>query len=710
MNIPFVKDKLLSLVILISVLIGVSLAFATWNINFWPTDTEDYYIEAARNLPNLKYISQMHESLDQTRVVWLHGKEGYILTASWMQRLMNDVTTLRPFVVVNIIAVVLSAILIFLIIRNYWGLKVGFICWFLFATSFWPYIYILFAKHQSLGLCFFLVAVGLLHLSDRKWGKGFLVLSGLSLCFSIYTSTASSLYLLYYIGALIWQVYTAQHKEGDPEFFFSFLFAGFLSLVGFSLAFIYFNYPNIVYNVKSYLEYVEISGQYNHFFYNQPVLQQWISTYPMNNVRGGWLWVFKYFFLIMPVVFPVFLLCHIYLIRKCIQQRSQRLWFGTVAILGLGWSSPILAQLRGVAQYGANYFPSFVGIIVVIGYSIFVYLSLYDPQSLKDSKSYWTTKIVGTSILIFHVILNNYVFLSDIYPTRMVTTFLSNAIEKLGVQEIYTYRRHPQRKNVVDYLNPGLVKKLKFIAINHIYEPTQGYILVPPITGNSIYIAATSDYNDFDQDIFLNELVHKGNMNDYAVASFKTLAASRIWPQEEEILSYRYLILNQLSADIMEKGKVWLLDVQKLRQDMKKNFPPQEDFWLVSNEIKNIGTKRLVYIYKGNQINIRSPGTLKKLATRIYKVGQPKDSLRAFVYRVDTEQTVWVPYNEHFVSELVEAGEITNDSNGQIVQFNFTQPLPLSPGPYYFVIYRTGKRSDQDFYRIYKNQVAILDY
>src|SRR3990167_8302239 len=104
-------------VVLTSFVLGLAFMAATWRMNHWPSDTEVYFFDAARTIPTHTYLSGIHIGFDQERVRWLHGKEIFILSGSVMQYLMNDYETLRPFVFICIWATLLSALLIFLILK-----------------------------------------------------------------------------------------------------------------------------------------------------------------------------------------------------------------------------------------------------------------------------------------------------------------------------------------------------------------------------------------------------------------------------------------------------------------------------------------------------------------------------------------------------------------------------------------------------------------
>ncbi len=705
----FFKNPLLWITVL-TVIVASALTVATWDINYWPTDTEDSYLGLAEKLSTLKYISQMHEVVDQEKVRWLHGKEMFIVAIAFFQRMFDDYKTLRPPVVMCIAAIGLSSIFVFLIARRYWGKGIGFLCFTIFITSFWPYVYILFAKHQPAGLFFFLLSLWILCLFKKQsLGQGvILAMSSACLCLSFYSSPASALYIPYYIAGFCYVFYK---KSFEPKSMTKnlkrLLYQGIFVIIGFAVPFVYFNYPHIVRNISDYLAYSQISKSFGHFYYNQAALIQWVP-HPELGVRGGWMWIIKYFLLIMPVLFPFYLLCLMYLLWRCFESRTNpRFLFFTGSVIALSLSSPFLAELRGVSQYGGNYFTSFVGIILLIGYALHDFL---------NEKIFWrlsallqrTMVALGICLLAGHIIVNGYVFASDVYPTRMVTTFLSKKIEALGTQTVYSHRDNPYRRNIIGSLNPSLIKKLKFTRVSNIYQVPEGYIIVSPVSGSSIYtFIVPFSYNDYDKDIYLNELFRKGNIADYAVASFDTLSSSRIWVHEEEILTYRALILNHFKDIDKNRTKVWVLDAKKLQKDFSKNKPSQEYEMLVTKGVRNIGTKTRVYMFEGEMKQIAAPTILENTAFTVCKVGNPQDSLAAYVYKVKPDENIWIPAGENFMSNPVEGEGITGNEAGQSVVFQFKKPLTLAPGLCQIVVYRTGKEDDKNFYRVYSNNPAL---
>lgn len=675
MFISFLKEKPFLFVFSLSLLIATTLSVVCWDMNFWPTDAEVYYMPAAKELSSLKHLSQIHQSLDEERIKWLHGKEYHVLAIAMFQRAMHDTTTLRPLLLLGIVCIFFSSLLIFCISRQLWGERVGLGVWFLFASSFWPYLYILFTKHQTQGLVFFLLSLFCI-VCTRSWV--WVLVAGMAMAVSIFSSTVSTLYLSFIALAIL-----ALRKD---------LFkSGALFLLGFILPVVYATYPDIVGNLKSYWEYIKISGQFNHFFYNQRVLVQWLPSFDMKDTRGGTLWIVKYFFLVMPIILPLYLASIFFLLRRFFNWR-------TVLLIILSFLPAILAELKGVAQYGANYFPALFGMIMLIGYAFSILIKRPITTNLKKI----ITLIVGLQIC-----LNAYVFISDIYPCRMVTTFISQTLSNKGIKKLYTFNAHPLRPNIVDHLKPQTLSSLSFTPIESAIQASSGYILLPPISTDSIYRGSNGDYTDFDDDLVLNQIARKGMLGKYAIASFKTLGSSLIWSQEEEILAYRYLVLNQFKGT--DLSRAWILDAAKIYEDRAQFLPGPEDMFLYANHVRNIGTKAQRIMYKGYQGAVGAPTRLKGVAARIFKSGEPKDSLKAFIFKVNDLQPMWEPYAPNFISKAVSASSISADPAGTATVFTFDPPVELKAGAYSVVIYRDGVASDDDFYRIYTDALGRVE-
>lgn len=698
-------------VILFAVFMAVCLGFAIWDINPWPTDAEAYYMPAALRLPHLQFISELHPTFDIEKVRWLHGKEFYIAGISIFQHLLNDFDSLRPLMLLGLVSVALSAIFIFFLARRFWGEKIALFCYFAFVFSFWPYLYILFAKHQTLGLMLFLLACAfLLNLSQTKSRFFWLFMSGLSLGLSLFASTVSSLYLPFYAALLV--VFVGGQVAGRERLEQLKFFAGSALLVaaGFFLIFVYVNLPDIIHNIKSFQEYVVISGAFNHFYYNQIHLQQWMPHANVGMARGGWEWVIKYFFVAMPVLFPVYLAAVVYL---CVRIAREKSWINRLKILALivlSWTPPLMAETVRVAQYGANYFPILMGVIMLLGYVAYdLKRQGFRIEDLRLHKFSLNpkSKILNPFfvILLVHGVVNFYLFATDVYPCRMATTILSAKIKELGVDRLWSYRVNRHRNYFMFSLNVDLRDKIGWIPLQYLPQADSGYILVPPSTGDSLYIASRSSYHNFDKDPFLIEMIRKGLLKDCAVASFRTLANSQLWVHEEEILSYRQLILGQKFPP-EHMGRAWLLDVKKVREHMAQLIPPKSEAILAKGQAFNIGTAEKFYIFTGQRGEVFKPTKFKALVVKLWKVGDPQDGVTAAMFRSDKIQDTWIPFEGNSLSQVIPAANIQDAVGRGVAVFNFDPPLDLD-GQFYFAIFRTGKPDDHNFYQIDSQRFGI---
>jgi hypothetical protein len=162
-----------------------------------------------------------------------------------------------------------------------------------------------------------------------------------------------------------------------------------------------------------------------------------------------------------------------------------------------------------------------------------------------------------------HLVFNLTTFFQDIYPSRMGTTYLQKWLKNRDITELLVIRNHINNDFTANvFQNPKLGRTIKLYSIESVAEPARGWILVPPRTGKNIVRDCAS--NDFTFDPFLNLLYDRGDMERYAEASFKTLAASKYWTQEEEICAYRDLMISQITAQDRQNGRMYLLDAARL--------------------------------------------------------------------------------------------------------------------------------------------------
>jgi len=692
--------------VLIAIGLAAALGVATKDINFWPTDAKIYYFDAVVRLPHLKHLSQIHTLMDSERVRWLHGKEILILALSWMQRLTGDYESLRPFVWLFLLANFFSSLLVYGIALRYWGRPAALVCFTAFAGSFCPYLYVLFAKHQPLGLVFFLLAVFLAQRASARRGWAFFA-AGASMGLSLFSSPASTLYVPWFAAACALKAWPGTSGPRGWRGALYFLWAGAAVILGILFVVVYVNWPDVTGHVRAFLDYVSISGSHNHFFYNQPFLQQWFGARPVADIRGGWAWVFRYFMLIMPVLFPFYLLTVLACLLALLKEKSSSRRLKTAGAVFLSALPVVLIERVRVAQYGGNYFPCFMGIVFMLGYG---FNALQEGWPKLSGRPAVKTALLTAGLLIAagHVLVNAAVFAADIYPTRLASTFFSDQLRNMNVRKIYTYREHPHRNHFVPYLSPDIYKNIQIVPVDSLLQAKDGYVLLPPVTGDSIYIPATSAYADFDRDDLLNEIMAQGRLGDYAVLDRRTIASSRVWLHEEEILSYRKLMLGHaLPVDDL-RSHVLLLDGVQIWRDIKSLIPRPEFRRAREENIRFVGNDPPLYVFRGRLERIQQPATLRSLVVRMGKQGHPADAVRVYAYRLDSKQPVWVPLGPVFASRAVKGEDVSDAADGGAVVFSFEPALRVQPGYYLFMIYRTGARDKGHYYKVFSGDITRL--
>jgi hypothetical protein len=663
------------LVIAAAMLMAVCLSLTLRDLNFVGSDEENLYLPAAWAVPFVNYPSELAHSLTFDNPFLVHGKEMTIWDFSLMQRLLHDQRSLWPMLLTVIIAWGLSAILVFEVSGSYWGQAVGLGCFVAFVTSFWPLVYVLLVKHQPFGLLYFLASLFVLQRAKAaKEGVIWFFLSGLLMAVSLYASTVSVLYLPFYATALFWQCRRIKTKRWP--------LLG--AAIGFFSVIYYFNYPHFIGNIQEFLHYIQVSQGVNHFSFHQNILRGWVKDPP--HTFGGVAWALKLLWREMPILFPAYVVCIILSWRR-------------PGMVFLSLSPLVLALLSHVAQYGGNYFPCLVGVMMFLAYFA--------------GRASSTVKVLILALIGLHVIVNAAEFFGDLLPGRMASIYLSRELQKLQVSKVYVPAENLLDHFLIEKMDLKTLRSIKFQPISNIYQARDGYIIQPPVVGSSIYLAMINRFTDFDKDIYLNELLRKRTLERYALASFKTMATSPIWRQEEEMLSYRDLMLHQFSGEYEYKSRLWILDAKALYADRSQNMPSQEYVQMVVKGIRNVGTKTNLYRYRGVLMGFDKPVTISSVPIRVYKVGDPQDEIVMYIYR---EQAVgwatgaWVPWTKNDASEPLSGFSLVHDHSGQLRAFHFKEPLTLTPGVYDFMIYRTGVESDDNFYRVYIDENERTDY
>ncbi|MBU4334261.1 MAG: glycosyltransferase family 39 protein [Candidatus Omnitrophica bacterium] len=537
-------------VFIIASIIAVYLSKILFYINCWPTDSCSLYIPAARRLfePPI-YLSQLHNLFEtDLTALAMFGKEVLILGTAGFQYILGDWLSLYPNILFLIIVNFIASLMIYYVIKNFFDKHIGFLGFILYATTFWPYQYVLQGAHQPLVFMNFLLAVYFIQTSDRRYFRCFI--SGLFLGLMYFSSPTATVYMPYYLG-IICYYFTFKLPEIDGR---KNLFCALSALAGLLLVYIVFTYPYPVLTMEYFLKVVSFSKLKNNFtVFRQANAKHFYA--PQMFRGGGIRWIAKYFYLTMPTLFFGYVASLLFLVKQT--KHQTKIWI----ILFFNFCAFAVVELSQVAQFGRNYFSYFFGFIFIICYACFLF---FIRKRERTRQLAWVRLMVY--FLIVHLVVNSWIFFGDVLPTRLATTKIYNWLIDHDIEQVYVYGDHVYKKNVYDAINnPKQKKKIGFKVISSISDVKDGYILIPPVTGKSIWSNCISE--DYTDDGSFNRIYGSNNWKDAVVAEFKAMPSSRIWVQEEEICAYRDLILNQISDLDRSKGNVWILDAQKLRAD-----------------------------------------------------------------------------------------------------------------------------------------------
>ena len=213
----------------------------------------------------------------------------------------------------------------------------------------------------------------------------------------------------------------------------------------------------------------------------------------------------------------------------------------------LSWLPLMAIEAKQVTQFGRTYFPCLAGFLFLIAWTLFLYRKVWEGKYRK----YFLSCL--TLFLTAHIALNVYIFKTDVWDSRMFSNKIYQWLIKHHIHEIYIAENMPYYKNIVAYFNnPKYRKKIVFKKIRSLEEAKGHYVLLAPSTGKSIWDNCSAD--DLGP-------AFPGETKGRVVASFKSLASSRIWPQEEEVCTYRDLILHQITGADRAKGYIRILKI-----------------------------------------------------------------------------------------------------------------------------------------------------
>lgn len=333
-------------------------------------------------------------------------------------------------------------------------------------------------------------------------------------------------------------------------------------IIGFSAVMLWITYPFVPQMLFRY--FYKLQGWklnrftvYHAYFANRGT--------PMKDfMRGaGYSWIAAYYWRVAPVQF-VFFAAYLVLgltLLAFADNVWQEAWHGA-AMLAVGLLPIFLAEFTQAPQFGRSYFPTFLGLLTFI-----VYVGFRMDQSLDDPWRgiFWAASTAGAVI---SGLWGLRMLLSDVLPARMGPSELNQSLRSNGIKKFYTYGN---RFNEA-FVDPMLMANEGHYDVQYvesISEVREGYMVVPGTSTKASNISGmlperlAGDY--FAGDSELNQLIESKEIENYAVASFKTFGTSRFWGHESEVITYQDLILHEVYKEDLYRARAWLIDVTKLR-------------------------------------------------------------------------------------------------------------------------------------------------
>src|SRR3989338_592916 len=331
-------------------------------------------------------------------------------------------------------------------------------------------------------------------------------------------------------------------------------------ITGFLFAILLLLSPNILEHLLSYTGFMTGRLSRPHFkLYIEYFTKRGIKESAYYPRGGGWKWIPKILFRFIPghMILSIFLLAM--LLSDFILKNSYPNPVIFMLLLFASLSPILWMEITKGAQLSRTYFPGFIGILLFIGYSLSV-LEI-------NQKILWIIFISsGLSIFAW----NLWIFVTDIYPARMTILNLVNSLKKRGINKIYTYKT-PYNDAFMGAIPLNVLKEFQIDYITTLDEikETNAWVVIPGTSCKSISVSsnmAVVEGGDYIKDPVLNELINTRKIEKIAVAKFKTVGTSRIWVHEDEVSSYRDLILGDIGEADRFRSHGWLINIDSIHK------------------------------------------------------------------------------------------------------------------------------------------------
>lgn len=341
-------------------------------------------------------------------------------------------------------------------------------------------------------------------------------------------------------------------------------------LAGMFLVMVHVLWPNLVVNSLRYMTYLNQTNWVSHFQGYKPYHEEIFGRTLPHNFRGGGIsWVPRLLMRMIPVEVVIYLvvaiaILGIYLSRVIsddLNPIAAALSISTLIFVSL--LPPIVSEQTKSLQVGKSYFPSLLGLLILIGAGAATIIEFAEGNPVVMSA--WA--LIATLLILAQVVMTTRGLVTDRLPARMAASRLYRLLKDYGVKAFYTYD-NPYNRSFVHtmlYSHPG---EFEVRYIDTIKNVRDGVVVVPPTSSKSFVMESESfaaQNGDFRADAALNELLDSRHIENVVLARLNTMGCSRYFVQESEVTSYRDIILKQINDHDRWLGYGWVVDAKRLK-------------------------------------------------------------------------------------------------------------------------------------------------
>lgn len=240
-----------------------------------------------------------------------------------------------------------------------------------------------------------------------------------------------------------------------------------------------------------------------------------------------------------------------------------------LGVLALGLSPVLVGEVTKGFQLSRSYFPGFLGLLLIVGYGLSRITAGVSPAT---AFGVWG---LAAPLVVASTVWNAWQLVTDLWPTRMASRRLVEALAARGITRFATYAT-AYNHALVDVLQCEYPGRFAVRTVETLREAASGYVVVPGTSAKALNMESEGEsieQGDFGRDPWLNELLESRAITRYAVASLPTVGSSRFWSLEGEVTGYRDLIMREVREADRWRARAWIVDAGRWHADGRRPSP-----------------------------------------------------------------------------------------------------------------------------------------